>query len=420
MFVRRFLASVLAAVALCSVVVLGLSACQDDYAPLTPTEMLDVTPSHIDGLEAKTKPKSFKDTLTATVTVTPAYGRVVQFERYDSQTKEWVPEQEYETADEPSAQVTVEFGPSWKQHGSSTWRLVAPAMRNAGPEREILGEVVAKTKVVNAFFSGWAAVVMDAETGKLLYDYHAKDEHKIASMTKMMSAIVLMEHKQPSDIIKITKEIWATEYSFGFSKGDPMTVEQILYSMMLPSANDAAAAAAYGVSGSIEKFAKLMDSKAADIGCKNTVFKNPHGLDAEGAHSTAYDAALMGRYIMTSDTCELVRKAIKAKDYKFTVSYEKTKKDKKTGKKKKKTVTHAYALENTNELLNDKDKSIGIKTGYTEAAGACFCGAIEIEGKVYITVIMGADAGGGRWDDTRALNDFARYAVAQGLEPYDL
>jgi len=418
--IRFYLSLVFAFMLVCPVTVLGLSGCQDDYAPLSPTEMMDVTPSHIEGLDAKTKPDSYEGTLTETVTVTPAYGRQVQLERYDSKTKEWVVEQEYELADEPSVQLTVEFGPSWKQHGSSTWRLHAPAMRNAGPDREIIGEVVAKTKVVNTFFSGYAAVVMEADTGKLLYSYNATKEHRIASMTKMMSAIVLMENKKPSDPIKITKKVWATEYSFGFSKGDVLTAEQVLYGMMLPSANDAAAAAAYGVSGSIEGFAELMNKKAAEIGCKDTVFVNPHGLDAEGAHSCAYDAALMGSYIMKSDTTALVREAVKTKEYKFSVSREKEVTSKKTGKKKKKTITHAYALENTNELLNDKDKSIGIKTGYTELAGSCFCGAIDIDGKSYVTVIMGSDTGGGRWTDTRALNEFARYAVAQQLEPYEL
>ena len=400
-----------------------LSACSSGGGT-SPTDMADVVPSSFEGLAKKTKAPNYKKSLMATVSLSPAYGRQVLLERYSPQTGEWVAEQSYTAQDMETSLVTVDFGQNWKPYASSKWRVRAPAIHDAGPDRETFGEAVANTKVVNELVSCRAAAIMDAESGKLVYASNATKQRKIASMTKMMSAVLLVENKKPSDKIKITKKIWQTEYSFGFSRGDELTSEQVLYGMMLPSANDAAAAAAYGVSGGIKRFAKLMNAKAKEIGCTNTVFANPHGLDEAGAHSTALDVARIGRYIMTSDTCSLVRQAVKTKKYAFDVKVKKTvkKKSKKTGKvkKKTKTIVHAYALTNTNKLLGGSYNALGIKTGYTEGAGCCFCGAFEVNGKVYVTVVMGADTDKARWKDTRTLVKFARYAAEQGFEEFEL
>ena len=158
----------------------------------------------------------------------------------------------------------------------------------------------------------------------------------------------------------------------------------ILYAALLLSDNGSATALAEHTAGSERAFASMMNEKAEELGCENTHFVNPHGLDENDHYSTARDLALIGSYAMNNSQ---FRKIVKTKKYSF-----------RTLKKKK-----LYSFETTNKLLGEIAGVAGVKTGTTENAGCCFVGAYRHKGKYYITAVLGAKKNAQRWEDTKTL-----------------
>ena len=195
-----------------------------------------------------------------------------------------------------------------------------------------------------------SSIVMDLDSGRILYSKNAKEKRLIASTTKILTAIVVLENSELNKEVEIGEEI-LTMYGTNIyiEVGEKLKIKDLLYGLLLRSGNDAAVALAVAVSGTEEEFVKLMNEKAQEIPMKNSSFANPHGLDEETKnYSTAYDMALLSKYAYQNKT---YRKIVKTKEYTLE-----------TGEK-------TYLWYNRNKLLNSYEFCTGGKNGYTPAAG---------------------------------------------------
>ena len=215
-----------------------------------------------------------------------------------------------------------------------------------------------------------AAILIEAESGRVLYEQHAHTRMPMASTTKIMTALVVLETRELTETVCVDARAVGVEgSSIYLYEGEALTVEQLLHALMLSSANDAAAALAYYVAGSIEGFAALMNQKAAALGLANTQFANPHGLDAKGHYTSAFDLARLTAY------------ALENEDFLRIVSTE------------KKVIPlreqqGARVLRNHNKLLSSLDGCIGVKTGFTKKSGRCLVSAAEREGVRLVCVTL--------------------------------
>ena len=227
--------------------------------------------------------------------------------------------------------------------------------------------------------SATSAILMDVESGRVLYESNAHREMLIASTTKIMTCLVALEDHTLSERVKIKREYTLAEGSSMYLKeGEELTLETLLYGLMLASGNDAALAVAGHCSGSTEKFVKRMNEKAAELGMTHTSFANPNGLDAEGHYSTAYDMARLAACAMENET---FRRIVS------TVSVE----------------IGGRTFTNHNKLLYRIDGCVGLKTGYTRAAGRTLVSCVERDGRRLIAVTL---QDGNDWLDHEALYDF--------------
>ena len=228
------------------------------------------------------------------------------------------------------------------------------------------------------------AALIDAKSGAVLYEKNASQHLPMASTTKIMTAICVIENSKPTDKICIPKEAVGVEGSSVYLKcGETLTVEELLYGLLLESGNDAAAALAIGVFGSQEACVERMNQKCHDIGLIDTRFENVHGLDSENHYTTAYELALIARYAMKN---ELFREIVSSVSY--TTSGE-----------------NPRYFSNHNRLLRSFDGAVGIKTGYTSKSGRCLVSAAKFDDEEYIAVTLGDPLD---WDDHKAMHLFAK------------
>ena len=228
--------------------------------------------------------------------------------------------------------------------------------------------------------SARSAVLMDAATGRVLYEKNADARSLIASTTKIMTALIICEQCDLQDIVTVPAEAVGVEgSSLALTAGEKLTVEALLYGMMLRSGNDAAAALAIYSAGSIPAFAERMNRRAAELGLRGTHFENPHGLDADTHYSTARDLA------------RLACAALKNDDFRRIVGT--------------KTITvGGRALTNHNKLLWRYPSATGVKTGYTKKAGRVLVSSAQRDGWEVVCVTIGDPDD---WRDHAALLDFA-------------
>lgn len=234
--------------------------------------------------------------------------------------------------------------------------------------------------------SAHSAIVLCADTGDVLFEKNADERMLIASITKIMTAIVVIENADLEERIVIKPEWSAIEGSSMYAvPGESYTVRELLYGMMLNSGNDAAAALACTLCGDEPSFARLMNEKAALLGLENTSFRNPHGLDEDGHYSTARDMAVLTAYCMENE------------DFRSIVS---------TNCAVIKDVTYY----NHNRLLREYGGCIGVKTGYTIAAGRTLVSCAERGGMRLVCVTLSAPDD---WNDHKYLMDkaFSDYRV---------
>jgi serine-type D-Ala-D-Ala carboxypeptidase (penicillin-binding protein 5/6) len=237
-----------------------------------------------------------------------------------------------------------------------------------------------------------AAILMDAATGKILYQRDPDLRLPPASTTKVITAIVALESgRKLHELLTVSKMATRVPASKLYLRpGQTITIEHLLYGILLSSANDASLVLAEGITGSVERFTEIMTKKAHVIGATNSHFTNPHGLTAPDHFSTARDLALFFRYAMKNATFrEIVQTKISSVSSNSIV--------------RKRTVARRISVRNHNRLLWNFDGAIGGKTGYTLAAQKCFVGAVTRNGLTLIVSILGAR---NLWGDTRELLEY--------------
>ena len=227
--------------------------------------------------------------------------------------------------------------------------------------------------------SASAAILMDMDSGRVLYERNAGTRMLIASTTKIMTALVAIRDGSLGDTVKVSREAAYTEGSSMYLKeGEELTLETLLYGLLLCSGNDAAVAVAEHVGGSVEGFVERMNDTALELDMEDTSFANPNGLDDEAHYSTARDMALLARAAMENET--LVRIA------------------------STRTVTiGGRTMTNHNKLLSCVDGCLGLKTGYTRAAGRTLVSCAERRGQRLIAVTL---QDGNDWADHQSLFDY--------------
>ena len=237
-----------------------------------------------------------------------------------------------------------------------------------------------------------AAILMDSGTGKILYQKDPDLRLPPASTTKIVTAILTLESgRSLKELLKVSKAATRVPASKLYLRpGQTLTIEDLLYGILLASANDASMVLAEGIGGSVEHFAELMTKRANEIGAVNSHFTNPHGLTAPDHYSTARDLALLFRYAMKNATFrEIVQTKMSSVSSNTLV--------------RKKTVARRIAVRNHNRLLWNFDGAIGGKTGYTLAAQKCFVGAVQRNGVTLIVSVLGSRD---QWGDTRKLLEY--------------
>ena len=234
--------------------------------------------------------------------------------------------------------------------------------------------------------SAECAILIDAQTGRVLYEKQAEEKSLIASTTKIMTALVICEQTNVLDRVKIPKEAVGIEGSSMYLKeGEVLTVQELLYGLMLQSGNDAAVALAIYCGGTVEGFTELMNDKAHRLGMTQSHFANPNGLDSPGNYSTAWDMAILTAYAMQNPI------------FAQTVST--------------KTITIGErCLRNHNKLLWQLEGANGVKTGYTKAAGRILISSVTRMGRQLIAVTFNAPDD---WQDHKTLieDGFSRFTV---------
>lgn len=243
--------------------------------------------------------------------------------------------------------------------------------------------------------SAQQAILMDAETGRVLYEKNPDKRGLIASTTKIMTALVVCEQCNVLDRMRIPKEAVGIEGSSMYLReGEVLTIQELLYGLMLQSGNDAAVALAIYCGGTVEGFAELMNDKARQLGMDNSHFENPNGLDSPGHYSTPRDLAVLAAYAMDNP---IFAKTVSAK----TVSF------------------GGRSLRNHNKLLWQVDGADGVKTGYTKAAGRILVSSAVRQGRRLIAVTMNAP---NDWQDHKAMLEegFSRYQVQRVVSVGDI
>ena len=230
------------------------------------------------------------------------------------------------------------------------------------------------------------ALIYDRASGRVLYEKNGDKQTPMASTTKIMTAIVVLENTNLKDIVTIDSKSASIGGSrLGLKKDDKVTINDLLYGLMLRSGNDAASALAIYVGGSIQNFADMMNNKAEELGLTNSHFVVPHGLDDEGHYTTAHELAKITDYALKNET---FKKVVSTSNTTISIN------------------GNLKQINNTNKLLNSVSGVYGVKTGFTNGAGRCLVTAWEKNDMDIITVIIGADTNNLRTTDTKKLIEY--------------
>ena len=227
--------------------------------------------------------------------------------------------------------------------------------------------------------SATAAILMDADSGRVLYEHNADRQMLIASTTKILTALVALREGDLSDMVTVSRHAAATEGSSMYLEaGEKLTLETLLYGLLLCSGNDAAVAIAEHIAGSEAAFAEMMNETAAELGMENSSFANPNGLDHPDHYSTARDMALLA--CAAAENATLMRIA-----------------------STRSVTIGGRSMTNHNKLLGNLTGCVGLKTGYTMAAGRTLVSCAERSGQRLVAVTL---QDGNDWADHEALYDY--------------
>lgn len=254
--------------------------------------------------------------------------------------------------------------------------------------------------------SATTAILMDYNTGKILYDKDSEKQMYPASTTKIMTAILTLENCDLEE-----KAIVSYDAVFSVPSGytnanlqvdEELTINDLLHVLLIPSANDAANVLAEHIAGSIESFASMMNTKAIELGCKNTHFVNPSGIHNENHYSTAYDLTLMAKYAMQFD---VFNEIVQTQKYTLPTSNKYDKEDRIF------TTTNHLILK-TNNNSDYYEYATGLKTGYTNAAKNCLVSSAEKDDMKLISVVLGCE-NNAKFSDAKTLFEygFSNYSI---------
>lgn len=233
--------------------------------------------------------------------------------------------------------------------------------------------------------SAQSAILMNAEDGTVYFEKCADQAMGMASTTKLMTALVVTEHASPKDVVTISPEAVGIEgSSIYLIQGEKLTVEELLYALLLSSANDAATALAIFVGGSVDAFSEMMNERAAQMGLSQTHFTNPHGLYDEDHYTTAKELAIIAKEVLR---VPLLREIVATERY--TIPHD--------------GVPDRRLLLNHNKLLRTYDGAIGMKTGFTKKTGRTLVSAAQRNGLTLIAVTLNAPSD---WQDHTDMFDY--------------
>ena len=232
--------------------------------------------------------------------------------------------------------------------------------------------------------SAKSAILIEADTGEVIWSKNPDQRLPMASTTKIMTALVAIESGDVNRIVSVSPKAVGVEGSSVYLyTNEKMTLEDLIYAMLLESANDAAAAIAIEVGGSIEGFADMMNKRAISLGLSSTHFENPHGLDGETHYTTARELAIIAREAYSNETLKNIFST-----YKKTIPLNETE--------------GVRLLLNHNKLLKSYSGATGIKTGFTKKSGRCLVSAAERDGLEFIAVTLNAP---NDWQDHKSMLD---------------
>ena len=244
-----------------------------------------------------------------------------------------------------------------------------------------------------------AALIVEKNTGKIIYEKNSETQNYPASVTKILTAILTIENCKLDDTATVSQSA-ISQIPSGYVVaplfiGEQMKIKDLLYALMLKSANDAAYVLAEHVGGSVEGFSEMMNKKAKEIGCKNTHFVNPNGIHNDDHYTTAHDMYLISNYAMKNDTFAQI---VSTYQYKLPAT--------------NKYPNNDRIMENTNDFINPKsgyyNKIVkGIKTGTTLQAGNCLITDSSENGLDFITVVLGAKTSNSKFSETRKMIKYA-------------
>ncbi len=258
------------------------------------------------------------------------------------------------------------------------------------------------TFATNIKINSEAGILVEVSTGRILFEKNSTRQMYPASTTKILTAILVLENCQLTDIVTVRESalsnIPSGYVTCNLQIGEELTVKDLLYALMIPSANDAAYVLAEHVAGSVEAFSAMMNNKARELGCTNTHFVNPNGIHDEAHYSTAYDLYIIANYCMKNAT---FREIVATTEYTLPST--------------EKYPAEDRVLKTTNDLIKPNTKgyfknAIGIKTGYTSKAGNCLVAGSSRDGLEFIAVVLN----GGNTDS----GENARYADSKKLFNY--
>lgn len=245
-----------------------------------------------------------------------------------------------------------------------------------------------------------SAVLMDADSGRILFAKNGQEERAMASTTKIMTCILALENGDLSEEITVSAEAASQPaVRMGMREGQRFRLNDLLYSLMLESHNDSAVAVAECVGGTVEGFAAMMNRKAMELGCSDTYFITPNGLDAEDEtgkhHTTAADLARIMKYcIMDSEKKDAFLEITRKESYQFSDC----------------DGSGSYSCSNHNSFLHMMEGALSGKTGFTADAGYCYVGALRRDDRTFIVALLACgwpNNKGYKWSDTRKLMDYA-------------
>ena len=236
-----------------------------------------------------------------------------------------------------------------------------------------------------------SAILIESTTGKILYEKNSNEKRSPASMTKMMTLLLTTEALENGkikldDMVHVSKNASSMGGTQIFlEENSEISVETLLKGISIASANDAAVAVGEYIGGTLDNFVSMMNNRCKELGCKNTEFKNPHGLDEEGHLTTAYDMSLIARELVKHES---VLKLTSTYEDNISVSGEN------------------HWLVNTNKLIRFYKGIDGLKTGYTDNAGYCLTATMNKNNMRLISVVMGSDTKDNRSSDTIVMLEY--------------